>query len=194
MTVIQHTNYIGFEKAMHTWLLVHADVADVQQADLELGRPAVPYATLTTINPGMLEGQDAEFLKFDAATDNLKLLLHGPRRMSVQVTVYTAPGAVAGANHASNRLMKAVDALRSPTVRNALALEGLTFLQVLSPPTRLDEQLGERWEWRAQADLEFLYTALLEDSSAVAADKDYGYIKTNDDPAVIVTVSNDFGT
>jgi hypothetical protein len=68
-----------------------------------------------------------------------------------------------------------------------LEAEGLAFQQVLSPPTRADEQLGDRWEWRAIADLEFAYTSLVaEKSEGIAPNADGGlnWIETIENPTV----------
>lgn len=181
------TNHEGIERALQSWLLKYGGLQAVQWLNLPLGRPPKPYGTLQIISPGHLEGQDSEVQRYNATTERIDVGLYGFRRFTVQTCVYSEAPDGPGQEHAVRRLERAVSALRLPAAQDALAAEGLAFQQVLSPPTRADEQLGDRWEWRAMADLEFAYTSLVAEKSegtAPNADGGYNWIETIENPAV----------
>lgn len=170
MPIQYKVNHDAIEQALVSWLKVHADLQEVQFLNLPIHRPPVPFGTLQIITPGLAAGMDQETWKYNSSTDLMDQMISGPRRMTVQVTVHTKPPYSSGLgqdlNHAQRRLEKAVSALRLYRVSQEFRDVGLAFLRVVSPPVRLDEQLGERWEWRARTDLEFGFTAAVADVSA----------------------------
>ncbi len=169
MTVAYAVDDALIESTIHNWLATYATGNNrVRMADQEAVRPATPYATYQIISDGAQDGRDETHFQFNEATNKLDSVVSGPRRMTVQVAVYTTPGLedVEGRS-ARTRLKGALAALQSPVVKEAWAGAGLAFLQVLSAPRAADEQLGDRWERRMQVDIELGYTSLVTDISTV---------------------------
>lgn len=166
MTIAYITDHDAIENVIISWLRTHVTLNDrVIVMNQAIVRPALPYATIQYIADGVMEGHDAEDLIFNIATNRLDIVTHGPRRMTVQVTLYTVPGAedVAGRS-ARIRMNTGIAVLRSPSIKNSFAAAGLAFLRVLSQPRAADDQLGDRWERRMQCDVEFGYTAVVTDT------------------------------
>ena len=183
MTITYATDHDAFENAIVAWLRTYATFNNnVIYANQTAVRPATPFATYQIISEGVLEGIDSEFVQFNPQSNRLDYLTHGPRRMTVQVTVFTEPGAedVAGRS-ARMRLNGALAALRSQPVKKLFNDAGLAFLQMLGPPIQSDEQLGDRWERRMQADIELGYTSLVTD---ISVGSEGGIIETAEDVEV----------
>ena len=169
MPITYATDHAKLERALLAWVETYAGLSAGSGRWLNqvMNRPDLPYATLQIISEGMLEGQDGEYREYNAATTHLDTVLYGPRRMTVQVTVYTAMEVNAEHNNARKRLTGAVASLRIGASKVALSTAGLSFLQQLVAIIATDEQLGQRWERRAQVDLEFGYTSLVTDKPLV---------------------------
>ena len=165
MTITYATDHAAFENTIQNWLETHATFNNrVRQADQEGVRPEPPSATYQIISDGAMDGIDSEFFQHNPEWDRLDNVVSGPRRMTVQVVVYTVPGLEDMEGRSARvRLNGALAALRSPSVREIFTGVGLAFLQVLSAPRQADEQLGDRWERRMQCDIEFGYTSLITD-------------------------------
>lgn len=175
MTIQYATDHDAIENTIMNWLRTYATENDrVRYADQAGVRPGTPYATYQIISESF-DGVDAEHQEFNVATDRLDTLTYGPRRMTVQVVIYTTPGSedVAGRS-ARMRLNRALAVLRNPAVKVDFNDAGLAFLQVLSPPRQNDEQLGDRWERRMSVDVEFGYTSTLTD---IAPEDDGSWIE-----------------
>ena len=71
--------------------------------------------------------------------------------------------------------------LRTNEVKTLFNDAGLAFSRVLSPPRESNEQLGDRWERRVQADIEFRYTSLVTDKPAAGSGS---WIETADDTEI----------
>ena len=176
MTATYVTDHEALELALRDWIEQTGGLpaGSTRWVDQVAVRQPTPCATMQIISDGAMEGIDAEHSLYNAGTELLDTVTHGPRRMTVQVTVYTTPGAedIAGRS-ARVRLIGALASLRSQSMKDLMSGAGLAFLQVLSAPRAVDEQLGDRWERRMQADVEFGYTSLVTDEVT--------WIETNDD-------------
>ena len=179
MTVSYITDHETMELAIIEWLQVQSGLPDnrVRFMNSATVRPPLPCGAIQIITDGMVEGQDAEFMEYNADSDLIDTVLYGPRRMTLQVALYTEPGTedIAGRS-ARIRLNGALAALRSRTVKDLFFDAGLSFLQMLSAPRAIDEQIGDRWERRMQADIELGYTGLVTDT--------VNWIETADDPII----------
>ena len=188
MTFENKTDYELHEVTIINWLETFAGLSagSVRMLNQESVRPPLPYGTIQLLVGGVMEGQDSQHFEYNSSTDKLDVITHGPRRMTAQIAVYTEPGRedIEGRS-ARIKLDTAIAALRSPSVLETFQLAGLAFMQLLSPPRAFDEQLGDRWERRMQADLEFGFTSVFVDKST-AAEGGIGWIETNDDPIVTV--------
>lgn len=163
MTISYDTNHALIEQVILSWITTYAPVSQVRWVNQIASRPALPYASLQIISDGVMEGVDAEHEEFNVTTETVDVATYGPRRMTVQVTIYT--GLETSANHTNARflLSSALSALRTRPVKQTFKDAGLAFLQQLGPVQATDEQLGQRWERRASVDLEFGYTAITTD-------------------------------
>lgn len=166
MTTSYITDHAAVERALITWMETYGGVGSgkVHWLNQTGHRPALPFATLFTIADPIADGIDGEFQNFDANTNRLDKLTYGSRRMTLQATIYSVPETVAGGPGARHLLNAAIASLRSQVVKDQLKAVGLSFFQMLSGARVVDEQLGQRWERRAQADFEFGYTSLFVDN------------------------------
>lgn len=175
MTTTYATDHGAIWRVLYTWLETHAglDPGKVRKLNQATGRPDLPYATMQVIADvgGGVEGEETR----DNGTGFLDTVTYGPRRMTVQCTVYTAVEQNENDQNAMSRLTGAVAALRVPSVKVLFKDNGLAFMQQLGSIQAGDEQLGQRWERRATVDLEFGYTAY-----TTVTDEGDGYIKTVD--------------
>lgn len=163
MTVQYVTDHDAFENALVAWLRDYALFNDrVRYANQDTARPTPPYATYQIIADGSIEGVDALHEVWNETLQDFETVLYGPRRMTVQVVVFTTPGSedVAGRS-ARMRLNGALAALRSRAGLKLFDDAGLAFLQVVGAPLASDEQLGDRWLRRMQVDIELGYTSLV---------------------------------
>ena len=180
MPITYATDHAGFERALVTWMQTYASLAadSVRWRNQITGRPDKPYATLHISSDGGAGGQDAEFEQFNSGLGLIEKALHGSRRFTLQCEMYSVPETAPGQSGARIRLLAAVSALRSDPVKELFRANGLAFLQQLSAVQNLDEQLGDRWERRAMADLEFGYTSVLTTTGADGSN----WIETMDTP------------
>lgn len=156
MTITVNTNYDKLRSGLIAWLTTYAGVNDVifsNQAEL---RPAKPYASLLITSDGIRFGFDYVDESFDVPTQLIQRMVNGPRQMNVQVEVYSDPATATGQLEAAERLNNALLVLDMLPVRDAFKTAGLSFIRHTSI-NRLDEQLGQRWERRAQMDVTLLY-------------------------------------
>ncbi len=185
MTITYATDHAAFEAAITNWLSTYAILNDrVRQADQPSVKPDTPFATFQIISDGGMGGVDSEDDEYNAVTDRMDFSNSGQRFMTVQVTIYTTPGA-ADLQQTNARLMlnRALAALRNTTVKSTFNIVGFAFLRMLSTPRQTDEILGDRWERRMTVDLEFGYTSLLLDQS-VAGEGGQNWIETIEDTEV----------
>ncbi len=179
MTIQYATDNDAIENAIVKWLRTYDNENEnVIYANQMAVRPETPFATYQIIADGALDGVDAEHQEFNDITGRLDTVTYGPRRMTVQIVIFTVPGSedVAGRS-ARMRMNRTLAVLRNQTVMNSFHDAGMSFLQILSPPSQADEQLGDRWERRMMADLEFGYTSLVTD---IAPEDDGSWIETAD--------------
>ncbi len=167
MTIDYATDHEAFEQAIIEWLRTYVTGnSNVRAAKQGAVRPSPPSATYQIIADSF-DGIDSEQHEYNSTTERLDVVTSGPRRMTVQVVVYTTSGSEDAAGRSARiKLSGALSMMRNPTVKEHFNNAGLAFLQVLSPPREADEQLGDRWERRMQVDLEFGYTSLVTDKSS----------------------------
>ncbi len=190
MTVAYVTDHAVIERTLVNWLEPFA--GPVLWINQPTGRPELPYATLQYIADGLLEGRDAEFHQYNEGNKRFDVVVHGPRRMTIQCMAYAQIESGAGQVNARYILKAAIAAIRTPSVLEVFQDAGLAFYQQLSSIQTADEMAGQRWERRAQVDLEFGYTSLVTDKSESTL---VGGIPTIDsDSGVDLTVENEFGT
>jgi len=182
MTIDYPVDHAAFEDAIVEWLGTYATLNDrIRAAGQMAVRPERPYATYQIIADGAMEGQDAEHTEYNEATERIDVATYGPRRMTVQVIVFTEAGVEDQQGRSARiRLSRALAVLRSPSVKELFRDAGLAFLQVLSAPRGADEQLGDRWERRMLVDVEFGYTSLVTDKS-VGSEGGLSWIETVED-------------
>ena len=160
MTTTHETDYAAIWRALYEWLQIYAGLPEnsVRRLNQVAGRPDLPYATMQVIADvgGGVEGEEQNY---NITTETLDTVTYGPRRLTLQITVYTAVEQDETDQNAMSRLAGAINALRVPSVKQLFKVNGVAFLQQLSSVQEADQQLGQRWERRANVDLEFSYTA-----------------------------------
>lgn len=172
MTTSYDTDYVLIERTLLSWVETYTGIGagNGRWLNQVMGRPAKPYATLQIIADPIMGGIDAEYQKYNNTTEHIDKVTFGDRRMSLQVTTYTDPPTAAGQLHARHILNAALASLRSQVVQDLFSSAGLSFWQQLSGVQEIDEQLGQRWEHRAQVDLEFGYVSIFTDKPEAGGD------------------------
>ena len=182
MALVDKTDWAGFEMALAAWLTAATGLTGkIRQKDQEAGSPAKPYMTFK-MKAGGREGLDAELRVYNGTTTRYDVVTSGPRRLVVEIAAYTEPP-TSGIIDAREYVMRALNSLQSPSIKTLFANAGLSFMKSLSDAMDVSEQLGDRWERRVQADLEFGYTAAFIDTST--ADTGITPISTADRTIVI---------
>jgi hypothetical protein len=123
----------------------------------EITRPAKPYVGIIILSRGIKTGIDESRSSFDADTQKIQRLTTGPRQMVVQLEVYTNPSESLDDTEADEVLENILLTLDTEAVKDLFRTAKIGQL-TQTPINRLDEQLGERWERRAQADVTITYS------------------------------------
>lgn len=159
------TDHTLIDRTLLSWAEVYTGVGNGNGRWLNqvMGRPDKPYISLQMVSDPVIAMIDGEEQRYNDVTDHLDKVTYGDRSLILQVTVYDDPPTGAAQQNARSRLLGALASLRSQVVKELLSSAGLAFWRAASGVRRLDEQLGQRWEHRAQVDLEFGYTSLFTD-------------------------------
>lgn len=178
------TDFGAMEAALVAWLATYSGLGTgkVQWFNQKAPRLTRPYGTLYVVSHGQRLGLDDVKYTYNGATGLLDRRNHGPRTMTVAAQVFSEPMATPGALDARKYLEAALMALETQVVTDAFAAAGLAFLEH-EPITTPDEQLADRWERRAVADLRLLYTGAIEE----VGDEGTNWIET------VVTPTEDNG-
>ena len=134
----------------------------------EISRPSKPYAGILITNRGVKTGEDDVIQSFDDPSQKIQRLNAGPRQLNVQVEVYTDPATEANDSEADEILENMLLALETEEVRDLFRTAKIGFLRQDGGINRLDEQLGERWERRAQVDIVITYSGEIFDDGATS--------------------------
>ncbi len=158
------THYEDNLRAILNWVEVYTGVGagNVIWLDQDTPRPPKPYAGILIINSGMRFGFDYVDRTFDDPNQRVQRKTSGPRQLVAQIEVYTDPVKTLAEKDAPRMLEDALMALDSIEVRDAFRVAKIGVLNH-TLVNRLDEQFGDRWERRAQADVTFLYSGEMFD-------------------------------
>lgn len=157
MAITLKTDFDTMMNAIESWLKTSTGVANVVDKNQIGDRPAKPYATIKINTRSIRLGYDDAIETFNSVTNVIERNVAGPRKMMLQVEIYTAPKTAIGQNEASELLETALLTLEQPFFVELFNSANFSILSHTSI-NNLDEQLGERWERRAQSDLTLLYT------------------------------------
>jgi len=157
MAIALLTDFKAFMDAIETWLTTSTGVATVIDKNQAEGRPAKPYIAIKINTRGIRFGFDDVIENYNAVSEVIERNVAGPRKMMLQVEVYTDPKDLATDNEAGDLLEVALMSLEQTFFVELFNSANFSILDH-TPINNLDEQLGERWERRAQTDLTLLYT------------------------------------
>ena len=180
MTIQLLNDWAAIENAIEAWLEGYTPVAagSTRWARQMMQRPILPYFTAQVIDGESGEGLDEVVYAPTGVSGSLAVGTAGDRRFTLQLEAYSAVPGAAGATDARRLVEQAVAALQNPNCMMLLNAVGLAFRTTLSGIQMQDEQLGDRWERRAQTDLEFGYTLLLADTPTSPSAGGVPYIET----------------
>ena len=169
MTITVTTDRALIYSTLREWLGVYSGlgVEKIAFSMQAASRLVKPYATMMILNRGIKTGIDDVISTYDAGTEKVQRLTAGPRQMVLQVEVFTEPAESANDSEADEILENAMLALDTEEVK-ALFRDAKIGLLRQNPVTRLDEQLGERWERRAQSDVTITYSGETFDDGATS--------------------------
>lgn len=161
MTVTVTTDRTLFRTTVKNWLkaAMSLNEAHVIWANQSVPRPTKPYASVLFPSGSVKFGVADESEKsYNAGTQAVERQSNGPRTIVAQIEVYADPATVANADEAFELLENALLMLDTEGVRTAFRAAKLGVISQ-SPVSRMDEQLGDRWERRAIAEVVFSYSA-----------------------------------
>lgn len=178
MPLVNQTSHALHRTALRTWLLARAGLTNVVWANQAGDRPStLPFGVLQIVSRGKQIGVD--HVKEELTATVLEKTYIGLREMTVQITIYAAPADSDDDFEASELLEQALAALAMQQVIDTFRVAFLASMdwEVINT---VDEQLGERWERRAVADLRLSYRSVLFDDGTDPAPDDGQWIETVD--------------
>ncbi|MDY6980938.1 MAG: hypothetical protein SV201_13750 [Pseudomonadota bacterium] len=157
MAITVLTDYDAIKGALISWITTYSGVNEAIFKNQDAPRPARPYAAFLITSDGGRFGIDEARQSYDAGSQVIQRNTAGLRKMNVQLDMYSEPAQAVGEKEAADYLNNLLLTLDTVAVRDLFKDANLTVLDHTSV-NRLDEQLGDRWERRAQVDLTLLYT------------------------------------
>lgn len=169
MTITVTTDRKLIYDTIREWLGVYSGlgVDKVMFLNQSASRLQKPYATIMILNRGIKTGFDDVISSFDVPTQKIQRITAGPRLLICQIEVFTDPASEANDSEADEILENALLALDTEEVKELFRAAKIGQLTE-TPINRLDEQLGERWERRAQSDVTFAYSGETFDDGATS--------------------------
>lgn len=160
MTVTVTTDRTTFRRAIIAWVAAGTgiDASKIIWGDQTAPRPAKPYATILFPSLTMPGLSDDTEQTFNASTQAVERRSSGPRLITAQIDVYSDPATSANSAEAAELMTNTVDLLQTVSVRDSFRAAKIGVISQTAVQ-RMDEQLGERWERRAMAEVTFSYSA-----------------------------------
>lgn len=167
MTITVTTDRVLINQTLIGWLAAFTGIAAERIIFLNqtIERPAKPYIGIVVLTRGIKTGTDDVVSSFDVPSQKIQRITAGPRQLVFQIEVYTDPATSAATPEADELLENAMLGLDTETIRDSFRAAKIGLLGQ-TPTNRLDEQLGERWERRAQADITITYSGETFDDGA----------------------------
>lgn len=182
MPLVNQTQTDLHRIAMFDWFAARSGLgaSKVIWADQNTPRKGLPAGVIQIISRGKKIGEDYVQEILNTTSGLVERTYLGLRRMMVQFDIYTAPRSDDTTLGALELLEQALAALSMRQVIDQFQVANLAALdyEIINAP---DVMVGERWEKRAIADVEFSYRTILFDDGTDAAPDDGQYIKTIDD-------------
>lgn len=157
MAITVLTDYDAFKNALIDWITTYGGVSEAIFKNQDAPRPAKPYAAFLITSDNGRFGIDESRQSYDDVNEVIQRNTAGLRKMNVQLDFYTEPAKAVGEKEAADYLNNLLLTLDTVAVRELFKDANISVLNHTSV-NRLDEQLGDRWERRAQVDLTLLYT------------------------------------
>lgn len=161
MAIVSYTDRTVFRQTILAWLAQYTGIPEDRWiwANQITKRPAKPYGTVlfTSGLTGVKVGLDEVRETYNGTTEVIERVTTGPRQIPVQIDIYTDPATQANASEAMELLENALLTLDTVPVRELFRASKIGVMSQ-STPLRLDEELAERWERRAQVDITFMYS------------------------------------
>ncbi len=175
MPLVNQTRTSDHRVAIFDWFSARSGLgaSKVMWLNQPTPRKALPAGTLQILNRGKKIGEDYIQQVLNGGILERKYL--GIREMVIQAEIYTGPAAVDTDLEALELLEQALGALNMRQVIDVFQVADLAALdyEVLNVA---DEQVGERWERRALADVRFSYRTILFDDGTDPAPDDGVYV------------------
>lgn len=180
MPLVNQTRVSAHRVAIFDWFAARSGLgaSKVMWLNQPTPRKALPAGTLQLLSRGKKTGEDYLQQILNGGTIERHYL--GIREMVIQAEIYTVPADDDTDLEAMELLEQALGALSMRQVIDVFQGADLAALdyEVLNVA---DEQVGERWERRAVADVRFSYRTILFDDGTDPAPDDGVYIATVDD-------------
>jgi len=155
MTLTITTDHALIRETIRTWLETYAGVT-VMYLNQKISKQAKPYGTILVLSSSLKTGLDEDREAYNVSNDVIERTTTGPRQLVAQCEIYSEP-AGPGVDEAAELLENALLALDTVLVQDTFRAAKIGVLGHTTV-TRLDDQLGDRWERRAVADVTFTYS------------------------------------
>lgn len=170
MAITVITDFDLIKTTLLAWLQTFSSddgtlLQSVEFKNQEGDRPPKPYGNILITNSGRKFGIDEERQEFNIPQQAIDKTTTGIREMKVQIDIYSEPAKSLDDIEAREMLERALMTLETQVVKDLFKSANLSFIEH-TPINELDQQLGERWERRAQTDLTLLYTSEVLDTGA----------------------------
>lgn len=176
MPLVNQTPFALHKAAIRNWLSVRSgiDLDKVIWINQITPRPVNPFATMQFTSRGTKIGED--YIQEVQNGNVIERHYLGIRELIVQVEIYTDPTDSDAALGAMELLEQALAALSMRQVIDDFQAADLASMNY--EVIRIDdEQVGERWERRAVADVRFSYRTILFDDGTDPAPDDGTFIE-----------------
>lgn len=179
MTITVTTDRKLIYDTIIAWLIASTGFAEDKIQFLNQGesRPPKPFISIMILNRGIKTGTDDVIQSYDVGSQKIQRITAGPRLLICQIEIYTEPATEFTGTEADEILENALLALDTEEIKALFRAAKIGQLTE-TPINRLDEQLGERWERRAQSDVTFTYSGETFDDGATSGN----WIETVENP------------
>jgi hypothetical protein len=159
VTLSVTTDRTLFRRTVIAWIVAASGIPAerVIWAAQSTPRPPKPYATIQFPTGSQKFGIDEARAEYNASTEAIERITNGPRATTAQIEMFSDPATTPNANEAFELLENAMLALDTVGIRDSFRAAKIGVLDQ-SPARRMDEQLADRWERRALAEITFTYS------------------------------------
>lgn len=164
MALVNQTDYAGFKRALIAWADGVLGTGRTGWANTDFPKLARPYGLFHITSMGADQGLDERVEVLNGLV--LETTYLGLREMTMDFKIFAPAPDSFNDSFPQELLQEAIIRLSAQATIDAFRAVNLAFINH-TPIVQADGQAGDRWEWAAQAGLNFSYrTCLFDDGLA----------------------------